>query len=239
MTGAPASPAGMQAATGAPASPAVAQAATDGAGGRLWSLAAEARRRPREGAAGPCELCGEPLPPVHRHLLELPDRELRCACRACQVLFDHAAAGGGHYRLVPQRRWALSGFVMDGPVWAQMGVPVRMAFVVRDSAGERAVPYYPSPAGAVQGPGDQGAWDRLRRDNPVLAELQPDVEALLADRDRGAWIVPVDDCYALVGAIRTHWRGLTGGADVRAHVTRFFADLGDRSTSVPADRSPA
>ncbi|WP_433435012.1 DUF5947 family protein [Nonomuraea sp. CA-141351] len=197
--------------------------------GLLRRLASRPRERPHQ--AQDCELCAEPLPATHRHLLELPARELRCACRACQVLFDHAAAGGGHYRLVPERRRRLSGLSLDEETWAGLRTPVRTVFVIHDSGTGLPTQYYPSPAGAVQAPVDQPAWERLRRDNPVLQQLEPDVEALLADRDRGAWIVPVDDCYALVGAIRTRWRGLTGGQDVREHINRFFTDLSDRSTA--------
>ena len=62
-----------------------------------------AQREP-ETLAERCEMCGEPMPSEHRHLLELDSREVRCACRACAVLFDHRAAGGGHYRLIPDRR---------------------------------------------------------------------------------------------------------------------------------------
>ena len=39
----------------------------------------------------------------------------------------------------------------------------------------------------------------------MLATLEPDIEALLVNRARGArrhWIVPIDECYALVGLIR-------------------------------------
>ncbi|NBE97717.1 hypothetical protein FE391_28615 [Nonomuraea sp. KC401] len=214
--------------------------------GLLRRLAAQARERRPSPRAQACGLCGEALPDVHRHLLELPSRELRCACRACQVLFDHAAAGGpasgGRHVLVPDRRRRMSGFVLPDPVWARLGVPVRMACLVRDSASGGIVAFYPSPAGAVRAPADQAAWDLIVRDNPVLAELRQDVEALLVDRDRGAWMVPLDDCYALAGTIRARWRGLTGGQEVRAHLDTFFTDLDDRSVTVPAtddSRSPA
>jgi uncharacterized protein DUF5947 len=197
--------------------------------------------RPARPRPSRCELCGEVLPAAHRHLMELTAGELRCACRACQVLFDHAAAGGGHYRLVPERRRRLNGIVLDGPGWARLGAPVRTTFLVHDSRAGQVVRFYPSPAGAVREPADQTAWELLRREHPELSEMSPDVEALLADRERGAWIVPVDDCYRLVGTIRTHWRGLTGGADVREHVTRFFDDLNGRSIAPAADsdRSPS
>ena len=41
---------------------------------------------------------------------------------------------------------------------------------------------------------------------------------------RRQWIVPIDVCYALVGLIRTHWRGFTGGADVWRELDTFFED---------------
>jgi hypothetical protein len=69
----------------------------------------------------------------------------------------------------------------------------------------------------------------------VLATLVPDVEALLVDRVRGArrqWIVPIDDCFALVGLIRTRWRGLTGGTEVWLELDRFFDDLDRRARPV-------
>ncbi|MFC4120592.1 DUF5947 family protein [Nonomuraea zeae] len=210
--------------------------------GRLRRLATQAREQPSQEASPPrreeerqqCALCGEPLPAAHRHLLELPARELRCACRACQVLFDHAAAGGGHYRLLPEDRRRLTGFALDHPAWARLRAPVRTVFLVRDSASEEVVQFYPSPAGAVRAAVDQQAWAALCLDHPVLARLRPDVEALLVDQDHGVWTVPVDDCYALVGTIRTHWRGLTGGREVRERVTEFFTALGERAVTVPA-----
>jgi hypothetical protein len=81
------------------------------------------------------------------------------------------------------------------------------------------------------------AWRELERANPVLASLQPDVEALLVDRALGArrqWIVPIDECFRLVGVIRTHWTGLTGGRDVWQEIGRFFDELDRRSRPVGA-----
>ena len=46
---------------------------------------------------------------------------------------------------------------------------------------------------------------------------------------RRQWIVPIDVCYALVGLIRTHWRGFTGGAEVWRELDKFFDGLDRRS----------
>jgi len=58
--------------------------------------------------------------------------------------------------------------------------------------------------------------------------MRPDVEALLVNRvgsTREYFVVPIDECYRLVGLIRIHWRGLSGGALVWGEIARFFDDL--------------
>jgi hypothetical protein len=73
----------------------------------------------------------------------------------------------------------------------------------------------------------------------VLSGLEPDVEALLVNRSRGArqyFVVPIEDCYALVGVIRTRWRGLTGGREVWEEVERFFESLAGRSKHLERER---
>jgi Family of unknown function (DUF5947) len=177
-----------------------------------------------------CDLCGEPIPAQHRHLLDLRSRELMCACQACRLLFERPAAGGGgaHYRLVPDRRRELEDFVMDDAAWARLRVPVDMAFFFHSSEAGRVQAYYPGPMGATESLLELGAWHELVRDNPVLETLEPDVEALLVNRARGArlhLIVPIDDCYRLAGLIRTHWRGLTGGEKVWKGIDGFFEEV--------------
>jgi Family of unknown function (DUF5947) len=190
-----------------------------------------------------CELCSAPLPGEHRHLLDLRSRELMCACRACVVLFDDGgagAAGGGHFRLVPDRRLVLDGFVLDDVMWEELRLPVDIAFFFRSSAAERVQAFYPGPMGATESLLVLSAWEALEAANPVLRTLQPDVEALLVDRARDRrryWIAPIDECFALVGLIRTHWRGVTGGSDVWEGIQDFFDSLSRRSR--PAGRETA
>jgi hypothetical protein len=161
-----------------------------------------------------------------------------CACRACKLLFDRGAAGGGHYRLVPERRLALAGFEMDDALWARLQIPVDMAFFFRNSTVGRVVAFYPGPAGATESTLELAAWEQLESANPELRSLEPDVEALLVDRARGArrhFLVPIDDAYRLVALIRTRWRGLTGGTDVWQGIEDYFDDLSGRATS-PSNR---
>ncbi|MGI5489295.1 DUF5947 family protein [Microtetraspora malaysiensis] len=184
-----------------------------------------------------CDLCATPVADGHRHLVDLSNRELRCACRPCATLFDRPGAGGRRYRAVPDRRWYLRGFALDDAAWDALRIPVRMAFFFHDSAARRAVLLYPSPGGAVESPLARATWARLEAANPVLGGLTPDVEALLVDRTADArdhWIVPIDDCYALVGLIRTRWKGLAGGPDVWREIAAFFAELRRGAATVDA-----
>jgi hypothetical protein len=67
--------------------------------------------------------------------------------------------------------------------------------------------------------------------------MEADVTALLVNRvghARGSapaeyYLVPIDECYKLVGLIRTHWRGLSGGTEVWREITTFFTALKKKS----------
>jgi Family of unknown function (DUF5947) len=186
-----------------------------------------------------CELCGLPVPDQHRHVVDLQTRRLLCACRACSVLLDRRAAGGGHFRLVPDRRLRLEGFQLSDLTWEQLRIPVEMAFFFYNSPAGRVMAFYPSPMGATESRLELTTWQEVERGNPVLASMEPDVEALLVDRGRGArrhWLVPVEDCYRLVALIRTRWRGFTGGKEVWAELDQFFTDL-DRQAR-PSQHQP-
>ena len=186
-----------------------------------------------------CELCGNPIPEQHRHLLDLESRELMCTCQACRILFDSGAAGGGHFKLVPERRLQFPRFRMDDVTWEELRIPVDMAFFFHHSGEGRVVAYYPSPAGPTESLLELEAWSEIARANPSLGVMEPDVEALLVNRSRGArqyFLVPIEDCYGLVGLIRTRWRGLTGGSEVWEEIERFFEALTSRSKTVETER---
>ena len=182
-----------------------------------------------------CDLCGEPIPPEHRHLLEVSTREIMCTCRPCSILFDSKAASEGRYRLIPGRRLFLEGFEMSDVQWERLRIPVDMAFFFYSTPAERVVAFYPSPMGPTESLLKLSAWEELERCNPVLGGMERDVEALLVNRVRGArehFLVPIDECYSLVGLIRTNWRGLSGGREVWEKIGRFFEELRERSKTV-------
>jgi Family of unknown function (DUF5947) len=188
-----------------------------------------------EAAQERCELCSEPIPPEHRHLLEVSTREMMCVCRPCSILFDREAASEGRYRLIPDRRLFLEDFEMSDAQWESLRVPVDMAFFFYSTPAERVVAFYPSPMGPTESLLKLGAWEELEDSNPMLKEMERDVEALLVNRVRGArehFLVPMDECYSLVGLIRMRWRGLSGGREVWEEIGRFFEQLRERSKTV-------
>ena len=210
---------------------------------RLRMLGRPPEAPPAEEQEERCDLCGEEIPPGHRHLIDLDDRRLLCACRACTILFDHSGAGGGHYRLLPDRALELMDFDLDEALWRSFDIPVELAFFFHSSAAGRVVAFYPAPTGATESQLPLASWDELLRRNPVLERLEPDVEALLVNRTAGAgehWLVPVDRCYELVGVIRTRWRGFGGGSELWEQVNAFFERLRREAAPVSNDgKEPA
>ena len=169
-----------------------------------------------------CDLCAAELSDRHRHLLDTDRREIRCVCQACSLLFNRQAASDGHYRLVPRRRLRLPGVSTTS-----LGVPVGLAFFVPRSDGTVDA-HYPSPAGATRWEVDQAAWREVVGRCLPLAGMTPEVEALLVNVARGHcdhWLVPIDDCFALVTLVRQEWRGLSGGPHVWPAIDQFFAAL--------------
>src|ERR671912_2367014 len=182
-----------------------------------------------------CDLCGEPIPPEHRHLLEVSTREIKCTCRPCSILFASEAASEGRYRLIPDRHLFLEDFEMSDAQWESLRIPVDMAFFFHSTPAERVVAFYPSPIGPTESLLNLDAWEELEISNPVLKGMERDVEALLVNRVRGVRehiLVPMDECYSLVGLIRMHWRGLSGGREVWEEIDRFFENLKQRSRKV-------
>jgi hypothetical protein len=186
--------------------------------------------RPRGAGAARCELCSAPLADDHSHLVELSSRRLFCACEPCAILFSNPAAP--KYRRVPRRVEFLPDFRLTDVQWEGLQLPINLAFFLHSTAAGRVVAFYPSPAGATEALPPPDAWQAVAEDNPCLRGLEPDVEALLVNRlgaDAEHYRAGVDVCYALVGLVRTHWRGLSGGTAVWAEIGRFFAGLKERS----------
>jgi len=191
-----------------------------------------ARKMP---AAERCEMCSRELYPEHEHLVEPASHKLICACGACAILFDGQA--GGKYKRVPRSVKFLRDFQISDGQWDSLMVPIEMAFFFKSSPQKKVIALYPSPAGATESLLPLDTWDDIAQANPVLREMESDVVALLANRVGSAraahpaeyYLVPIDECYKLVGLIRTHWRGLSGGTEVWREINAFFAEMKKRA----------
>ena len=183
-----------------------------------------------------CEMCSAELSAEHEHLVDVSNRQLACACQACAILFSGKA--NPRYRRVPRRIRYLANFELTDAQWDSLLIPINMAFFFQSSASGKMVALYPSPAGATESLLDFESWDEILRDNPVLQEMEPDTEALLVNRVRGAseyYLLPIDECYKLVGLIRVHWHGLSGGTEMWEEIGKFFAELKKRAVNKGAE----
>lgn len=205
------------------------------------SRLADVAQRPRPGPVDldgeRCDLCAAPVTEDHPHLLEVDGPAVRCACRACAILFDRTAAGNGLLRRIPDRRWHLPDTVDDADTWMALGVPVQLAYlVVHDDGG--ATLHYPGPAGTTHADVGDLAWADFVRHHPCLGGIEPHVEAVLVreqQRRRSSYLVPVDDCFRLIALMRRSWTGFTGGDAVWAAVDEWFEELASRARPAPTD----
>jgi Family of unknown function (DUF5947) len=196
-------------------------------------------------------MCGERVPERHAHLVDTQQRSIGCACTACALLFTRP---GGRYKTVPDRVRHDPDAPLTDAEWAELGIPVGIAFFFVNSTLGHVVASYPSPAGVTECELDLAGWDRLAAAHPLLREPAPDVEAILivagsprlaggapvgAGHDGGrveAFLIPIDACYSLAGALRLHWRGFDGGAEAQRMLTDFLADIRERARPLaPAD----
>jgi hypothetical protein len=189
-----------------------------------------------------CELCAAEVAAEHPHLIEPASRKLLCTCNACAILFSGM---GMKYKRVPRRVLALADFHLSDGQWESLMVPISMAFFYRSTPDKRVVAFYPSPAGATESMLPLETWNEIEDANPVLKEMEPDVEALLANRvghARGVaapeyYVLPIDECYKLVGLIRANWKGLSGGTEVWQEIGQFFGGLKQKATIVTTTNS--
>ena len=123
---------------------------------------------------------------------------------------------------------------MSEAQWESFALPIGLAFFFYSTPTAKVTALYPGPAGATESLLPLTAWAALVSDNPKLAQMQPDVEALLVNRvgtARRHYVAPMDLCYELVGLIRLHWRGLSGGDAVWGEIDAFFARLEQQATA--------
>jgi hypothetical protein len=182
-----------------------------------------------------CEMCAEPIGDWHGHVVDVEGRGLMCTCRPCALLFTKEGAAGGRYRAVPERYKYAADVPLAAASWDSIGIPVAMAFFFTNSALGQTVAFYPSPAGATESQLSLEAWTDLLAATPAMADLKPDVEALLVNKSANGFecfLVPIDACYQLVGLVRMHWKGFDGGEEAWTAINEYFDGLRERSEQV-------
>jgi hypothetical protein len=204
---------------------------------RALGSSSAVRQAPGEGGSSVerCDLCHTSLPDDHRHLLHLVERRILCSCEACWALHS----GDAEYRPAGMRTVWLESFQFDEELWRRFAIPIGLAFFMRSSVTNGVVAFYPSPAGATESELSLEAWELLVARNPALEELDPDAEALIVNRLSSPpqyVIAPIDQCYALVGLIKSRWDGISGGSALEQAVPDFFEGLRRRAGSA---RPPA
>ena len=158
-------------------------------------------------------------------------RQIACACESCW----NVRSGDPEYRPAGNRTLWLPDLDVPDDLWASFQIPIGLAFFMDSTVTACVVALYPSPGGATESELHFESWRRMRELNPVLDELEPDIEGLVVNRlsDPPAYaIAPIDQCYALTGAIKMSWQGISGGPAVHEAVAQFFEGL--RSEGVPA-----
>lgn len=179
-------------------------------------------------------MCSAGLGAEHPHLVEPSTRQLVCSCDPCAILFSGQAEM--KYKRVPRRVRLLQNFQLMDAQWDNLMIPIQLAFFFHSTPDNKIIALYPSPAGPIESLLTLEAWDEIAQDNAILKELEQDVEALLVNRVRAEmseyYLVPIDECYKLVGLIRAHWRGLSGGTEVWKQIGNFFNELKSRAVLV-------
>jgi hypothetical protein len=173
-----------------------------------------------------CELCSVGLAAEHRHMLEMSNGRIVCACDSCALRFQTVL--DGRFKLIPRDVHYLPEFNLTDLEWESLALPIDLAFFFQTTSQNKTKAMYPGPAGATESLLPLKAWGSLVARNRVLTQIEPDVEALLVNRvetKREYYIAPIDVCFELVGLIRVHWRGLAGGEMVWAEIDKYFSRL--------------
>jgi hypothetical protein len=125
---------------------------------------------------------------------------------------------------------------MTDAQWESFSIPINMAFFVKRADASTPAVYYPSPAGATESLLTAEAWQEIVAANAPLQKMEPEVECLLVNRVTAPheyFLAPIDECYRLVGLIRSSWRGFSGGAEAWKEIANFFVSL-RRKSGIPA-----
>jgi hypothetical protein len=175
-----------------------------------------------------CQMCGEWLGEIHPHLWEVEARRMICSCRRCDLRFERTLSQ--RYRRLRPHVQALPALQLDGGIWHALAGPaldspggaVELAFFFRVSLTGVVKVGRPGRFGVDEEVVDQEAWATLTDRNPILNDLESDVEALLVSRlglEAEHYRVSIDHGYRLLALVRGDWAGSRVPTAVREYFT--------------------
>lgn len=182
-----------------------------------------------------CEGCDGVLALSHHHVVDVQGH-LRCVCAACAARLPSSEPA--RFRAVGTRVLSDPRLQVDAAEWEAIGVPLPFGFVTYHTPTHRWVARAPTPTGPLERVVDPQGWLSLAGRTPLVAQIRPDVEALLVGGrpTPQAWLAPIDACYELQGYVRRHWRGAQGAAGWLVLDT-FFDRLRATSQTIRSVRS--
>lgn len=191
-----------------------------------------------------CELCAGAITAEHEHLLEPDARRVFCTCGACALSVDVSPRESedqrrARYLRVERRALRLRELELDDAIWAELNVPVGLAFFTMRSRTGEIVATFPGRAGLIESFVPLKAYSSLERRFPVLKGIAADVEALLVRRTlrhQDYFRVSIDHCYELVGLLRGSDAPLS--SPELAAVQSFFSSLDERTDQKRHSRRP-
>lgn len=189
-----------------------------------------------------CELCAQTITVEHEHLLEPEARRVFCACGACAQLVveePREERKSARYLRVERRALRLPELDFDDDIWAELSIPVGLAFFTMRSRTGEVVATFPGRAGLIESFVPLKAYSELERRFPVLKDIAPDIEALLVRRTlrhQDYFRVSIDHCYELLGLLRGSDAALS--SPELPVVQTFFTTLDDQADQRRHSRRP-
>ena len=187
-----------------------------------------------------CELCAGTISVEHEHLLEPDARRVFCACPACAELFaQEQHRQGARYLRVERRSARLLDLAIDDATWADLRVPVGLAFFTMRSRTAEVVATFPGRSGIIEAFVPSRAWSELERRFDAVKHILPDVEALLVrrtSRHQDYFRVSVDHCFELARLLRSADAPLS--SPELAVVQSFFVRLDEQCGNKRHSRRP-
>ena len=123
----------------------------------------------------------------------------------------------------PPRVRFFRSFRMTDAQWDALMIPIGIAFFSRSSRSNRVWLSIRARRGRWNRCLSLETWDEIEQRKSDIAHDGSDVEGLLVYRvgtAREYYIIPIDECFKLIGIIRLKWKGFSGGMEVWQEIAK-------------------